>query len=128
MHEPPDVSLPDELVLQARKALGTRLRDLRKARDLKQWQVAGYAGTNQAAWSRLENGKVDARLSWLLRAQRLFEADSLETLFGPAPSRRAVGENDSSDGDGGRSGGEPNARALPTTRPRPRLRRELGGA
>lgn len=109
MNDRPDVSLSNALVLQARKALGARLRELRKARDLKQWEMAGYAGTNQTAWSRLENGKVDARLSWLLRAQRLFEADSLETLFGPAPSRRAVGENESSYGDGGRLGGEPKA-------------------
>jgi transcriptional regulator with XRE-family HTH domain len=97
MNQEPDDSLPDELLEQAKKKLGKRLRDLRKAEGLNQRQMAAHAGTNQAAWSRVENGQIDARLSWLLRAQRRFDADSLETLFGPAPSRRATGEVDGED-------------------------------
>jgi transcriptional regulator with XRE-family HTH domain len=83
-----------ELLEQARIALGKRLRTFREKRGMSQGDVASYAGTNQSAWSRLESGKIDARLSWLLSAQRLFEAESLETLFGPSPSRRATGETD----------------------------------
>jgi transcriptional regulator with XRE-family HTH domain len=97
MNHRADDSLPDELLTQARNTLGKRLRELRNAQGLSQRDMAAYAGTNQSAWSRLENGRVDARLSWLLRAQRLFDADSLETLFGPAPSRRATGELDGED-------------------------------
>lgn len=102
MNQDPDGSLSDELLLQARKALGKRLGDFRRAQHLNQREMAAYARTNQSAWSRLENGKVDPRLSWLLRAQHLFGADSLETLFGAAPSRRAVGEDGDEGGDEGR--------------------------
>jgi transcriptional regulator with XRE-family HTH domain len=75
------------LLAQAKKVVGERLRQLRKRRGWSQDFAASYAGTNQAQWSRVETGDLDARLTWLLRAQELFEVESLESLFGPLPSR-----------------------------------------
>ena len=93
MNHPPDDALSEELLEQARRKLGKRLSELRNAQGLNQRDMARYAGTNQSAWQRLEKGEVDPRLSWLLRAQHYFGVDSLETLFGAAPSRRALGED-----------------------------------
>jgi hypothetical protein len=47
------------------------------------------AGLNQTRWSRVESGDA-ARLEDLLAIQHLFGVDSLETFFGPYPSRRMM--------------------------------------
>jgi transcriptional regulator with XRE-family HTH domain len=86
----PDASLPDDLLLMARQAAGRALRAHREKRGLSQAAVSSYAGVHQSEWSRIETGEVDPRLSWLLRAQHLFELESLESLFGPMPTRRLL--------------------------------------
>jgi transcriptional regulator with XRE-family HTH domain len=91
MHEASDDDLAAELLIQAQKAVGQRLRALRSDRRLSQADVAGHAGVHQSEWSRLEAGEIDPRLSWLLRVQHLFGIESLESLFGPLPSRRLLG-------------------------------------
>jgi transcriptional regulator with XRE-family HTH domain len=93
MSVPSDDTLSDDLLLQAQRALGDRLRLLRAERQMTQDAAAAYAGVHQSEWSRLEAGEVDPRLSWLLRAQHLFGIESLETLFGPLPSQRLLGVN-----------------------------------
>jgi transcriptional regulator with XRE-family HTH domain len=96
MHASADDDVVAELLSQVQIAVGNRLRVLRERRHLSQDEVASYAGVHQSEWSRLEAGEIDPRLSWLLRAQRLLEIESVETLLGPLPSRRALGGN----GDG----------------------------
>lgn len=86
-----DDGLADDLLLEAQRAVGDSLRLLREGRQMSQQAVAAYAGVHQSEWSRLEKGEVDPRLSWLLRAQHLFDVASLESLFGPSPSRRLLG-------------------------------------
>jgi transcriptional regulator with XRE-family HTH domain len=93
MPEPSDDSLTDDLLIEAQRAVGDRLRRLRTEKQISQDTAASYAGVHQSEWSRLEAGEVDPRLSWLLRAQRLFGVESLETLFGPLPSQRLLGAN-----------------------------------
>ena len=95
MHEKPDAPLDEELLLVARRTLARRLRELRVQRDLSQDVAASHAGMHQTAWSRIESGVSDPRLSSLLRIQHALSLDSLESLFGPAPSRQALKEGGS---------------------------------
>ena len=94
MHDAPDGELAADLLLQAQKAVGQQLRAVRTDRRLSQRTVAEYAGVHQSEWSRVEAGEIDPRLSWLLRAQHLLGIESLESLFGPLPSRRVLAEPD----------------------------------
>lgn len=93
MADLPDDTLASDLLIQAQRAVGDRLRLLRTRAGMSQRRAAGYAGMHQSEWSRLEAGEVDPRLSWLLRAQYLFGVESIESLFGPSPSRRVLGTN-----------------------------------
>jgi DNA-binding XRE family transcriptional regulator len=95
VHERPDDRLPDDLLKEAQKAVGRALRDHRESLGLSQGELGTYAGVHQSEWSRLEAGAIDPRLSWLLRAQHLFGLESIETLFGPLPTRRLLGSTDS---------------------------------
>jgi transcriptional regulator with XRE-family HTH domain len=100
MHDESDKSLPDDLLVAARQAVGATLRAHREGRGLSQAAVSAYAGVHQSEWSRLESGEVDPRLSWLLRAQHLFELESLEGLFGLLPTRRLLTNRGKSEPDG----------------------------
>lgn len=92
VHEYPDDSLSEDLLKAAQETVGRALRAHRKAHGLSQAAMGAYAGVHQTEWSRVETGEVDPRLSWLLQAQHLFGLESLETLFGPLPTRRLLTE------------------------------------
>lgn len=53
-----------------RVAFGERLRAARRSKGLTQEQVGERAGIDRAAYSELERGQRDARLSTLLRIER----------------------------------------------------------
>jgi transcriptional regulator with XRE-family HTH domain len=84
-----DAPLAADLVAEALQHVGSRVRDLRKAHDLSQRDAARRAGLNQTRWHRVESGH-GPRLEDLLAIQHLFGVDSLETFFGPCPSRRFI--------------------------------------
>jgi transcriptional regulator with XRE-family HTH domain len=92
MNEQPDGGLAEELLVEARRTLGRRLRRLRIQRDLSQDDVARHALVSQPTWSRVEEGVGDPRVSELLRVQHLFGLESLEALFGPSPTQRLLSE------------------------------------
>lgn len=48
--------------------------------------AAGRAGLDGSYWGRLEQGRCDPTLTSLLRIQRAFDLDSIETLLGPTAS------------------------------------------
>lgn len=62
---PPDRTQLDE----RRQAFGDRLRTARRDAGLTQEQLAERAGIDRAAYSELERGQRDARLSTLLRIE-----------------------------------------------------------
>jgi len=48
--------------------------------------AADRAGLDGSYWGRLEQGRCDPTLTSLLRIQRAFGFDSIETLLGPTAS------------------------------------------
>ncbi|UUU21735.1 helix-turn-helix domain-containing protein [Streptomyces sp. DSM 40750] len=61
---------PDRVQLdERRQAFGDRLRSARREAGLTQEQLAERAGIDRAAYSELERGQRDARLSTLLRIE-----------------------------------------------------------
>lgn len=62
---PPD---PSQLA-QRRQAFGERLRAARRAAGLTQEQLAQRAGLDRPAYSEIERGQRDARLTTLLRIE-----------------------------------------------------------
>jgi transcriptional regulator with XRE-family HTH domain len=89
MNDPADAPLAADLLAEALRHVGASVRDLRRQHRLSQVDAASRAGLSQAGWSRVENGE-GARLEDLLAIQHLFSVDSLETFFGPQPSRRIM--------------------------------------
>lgn len=84
-------------------AFGRRLRELRTAQPNPRRPTTMQVGTRKAAympkslaaeraglddsyWGRLEQGRCDPTLTSLLRIQRAFGLDSIETLLGPTAS------------------------------------------
>jgi hypothetical protein len=66
---------------------------------LNQREAARRAGITQASWSRLEGVKHDASLAQMLRVQRLFGLDSIESFFGPDATGLILrGQLDADDG------------------------------
>jgi DNA-binding XRE family transcriptional regulator len=55
---------------------------------LNQREAAKTAGISQGHWSKIENGRHDPSLAQVLRIQRLFGLDSVESFFGPSPTGR----------------------------------------
>lgn len=61
---------PDQAQLLAlRIAFGERLREARRAAGLTQEELVERAGIDRAAYSEIERGQRDARLSTLLRIE-----------------------------------------------------------
>ena len=56
-------------LIERRRAFGDRLRTVRRGAGLPQEQLAERAGIDRAAYSELERGQRDARLSTLLRIE-----------------------------------------------------------
>ncbi|WP_152168949.1 helix-turn-helix domain-containing protein [Streptomyces phaeolivaceus] len=77
---PPDRSQLDE----RRQAFGNRLRDARHHVGLTQEQLALRAGMDRSQYSELERGQRDARLSTLLRIERVLGANLSFVVDGPA--------------------------------------------
>jgi transcriptional regulator with XRE-family HTH domain len=94
VHDRSDDPLPADLLKEAQRAVGKALRNHRESLGLSQGETGAHAGVHQSEWSRVEAGEVDPRLSWLLQAQYLFGLESIETLFGPLPTRRLFGGTD----------------------------------
>jgi predicted transcriptional regulator len=44
-------------------------------------------------WARIEQGRVDPRLSSLVRIQHALDLDGIEVLFGRLPSRQLLQED-----------------------------------
>jgi transcriptional regulator with XRE-family HTH domain len=84
-----DAPLAADLLAEALRHVGSRVRDLRQAHALSQRDAARRAGLNQTRWHRVESGH-GPRLEDLLAIQHLFGVDSLETFFGAYPSRRLI--------------------------------------
>ncbi|WP_234379782.1 helix-turn-helix transcriptional regulator [Streptomyces caniscabiei] len=61
-------------LLSQRVAFGDRLRAARREAGLTQEQLAHRAGIDRAAYSELERGQRDARLSTLLRIESVLGA------------------------------------------------------
>lgn len=59
--------LPEESVLNHRRALGMRISQLRYAADLTQDRVADLTGIPRSTYQRIEAGLSDPRFGWLLR-------------------------------------------------------------
>lgn len=70
-------------------ALGRRLRDLRKEKNLTLAEVSHTLGISTSQLSLLENGKREAKVSVLQRLARLYGA-TLHDLTSEVPSRRTV--------------------------------------
>jgi predicted transcriptional regulator len=54
--------------------------------------AARLAGVDDSYWGRLERGECDPTLTSLLRIQRGFGLDSIETLLGPTASTRLAAD------------------------------------
>lgn len=63
----------DQLI-ERRRAFGNRLRTARREAGLTQEQLAERAGIDRAAYSEIERGQRDARLSTLLRIESALRA------------------------------------------------------
>lgn len=75
---------PDRTQLHAQRvAFGDRLRTARHRAGLTQEQLALQAGMDRPAYSEIERGQRDARLSTLLRIESVLGA-SLGFVDGPA--------------------------------------------
>jgi len=73
---------PDEVVFQE---LGARLRAVRLSRNLSQEKLAEVAGVGRVTLQRLEEGRVNASLSILIRVLRALDlSEGLDQLI-PAP-------------------------------------------
>jgi transcriptional regulator with XRE-family HTH domain len=95
MNESADAPLAADLLAEALRHVGARVRDLRLAHRLSQQDAAERAGLNQTRWSRVESGD-QPRLGDLLAIQHLFGVESLETFFGEYPSRRIIDRDSAS--------------------------------
>lgn len=82
-----DGPIEPDLLAEALRHVGSRVRHLREMHQLSQQQAAKRAGLNQTRWHRIELGD-GTRLEDLLAIQYLFSIDSLEVFFGDCPSRR----------------------------------------
>jgi DNA-binding XRE family transcriptional regulator len=80
-----------EPFLEARERLARKMIELRTDAKLSQRQAAADAGIKQATWWRLERRLHDPSLAQLLRIQRLFGLDSLDSFFGPGATARLLG-------------------------------------
>ena len=89
MTELADTPLAADLLAEALRHVGSRVRDLREENALSQHDAARRAGLNQTRWHRIESGH-GPRLEDLLAIQHLFGVDSLETFFGSYPSKRLI--------------------------------------
>ncbi|MBP5883190.1 helix-turn-helix transcriptional regulator [Streptomyces sp. LBUM 1487] len=83
---PPDRARLDE----RRVAFGDRLRTARRRAGLTQEQLALQAGMDRPAYSEIERGLRDARLSTLLRIESALAAE-LGFVDGPAAATGDVG-------------------------------------
>jgi DNA-binding XRE family transcriptional regulator len=82
---------PDRVQLdERRQAFGDRLRTARRDAGLTQEQLAERAGIDRAAYSELERGQRDVRLSTLLRIESALGAE-LMLVGGPAAATGDVG-------------------------------------
>jgi transcriptional regulator with XRE-family HTH domain len=80
---------PDDAVLEE---LGARLRAVRLHRNLSQERLAAEAGIGRVTLQRLEDGKVKASLSSLIKVLRALDlSESLDQLV-PAPRPSPVEE------------------------------------
>lgn len=88
--EQPDGSSNDAF-WEARRRLAERVAQLRIDANLTQREAARQAGIDQATWSRLERMQHDPSLSQVLKVQRFFRLESIESFFGPSPSGQMLG-------------------------------------
>jgi transcriptional regulator with XRE-family HTH domain len=83
---PISAQTPDDVVFQE---LGARIRAARLNRNLSQAKLAGEAGIGRVTLQRLEEGKVNASLSVLIRLLRALDLseglDQLVPAHGPSP-------------------------------------------
>src|SRR6188508_3428843 len=81
---------PDDVVFQE---LGARLRAARLSRNLSQERLAEEAGVGRVTLQRLEEGRVNASLSILIRVLRALDlSEGLDQLIpapGPSPLEEA---------------------------------------
>lgn len=103
---------PDDVVLQE---LGARVRAARLSHNLSQAKLAEEAGIGRVTLQRLEEGKVNATLSILIRLLRALDlSESLDQLV-PVPGPSPLEEMERR--------GQPRRRARA---PRPQERRDKG--
>lgn len=72
--------LPDELILNRRRALGIRIVQLRDAADLTQDRVIDLTGIPRSTYQRIESGLSDPRFGWLLRIAAAVDVPVIELL------------------------------------------------
>jgi transcriptional regulator with XRE-family HTH domain len=77
----------DDAIEALLKQFGERIREVRRGRGISQRAAARDAGIHQSDWSRLERGRLDVRLSTLVRVQGALDVDALDALLGRLPSR-----------------------------------------
>jgi transcriptional regulator with XRE-family HTH domain len=93
MTSSPDGQQSDPYVI-ARAMLAERIKQLRIDSHMSQRQAAFAAGMKQPSWSRLERASNDPSLTHVLRVQRLFRLDSIESLFGQQTTGSVLGVDD----------------------------------
>ena len=92
MTDDPDGILQKAALDALRHAFRTRICELRVSRGWSPAEAAGVSKMGRSAWYRLERGETDPTLKTLVRLRLAFGLSSIEALFGPLPSERAIDE------------------------------------
>jgi transcriptional regulator with XRE-family HTH domain len=71
---------PSDRVLQRRRAVGERIRQVRLHRNLTQERLAEFAGMDRQAINRLENGHTSPMLDTLIRLADALDVDLAELV------------------------------------------------
>src|SRR5205814_340520 len=83
--------LDDDLLHRAQQQFAKRVRELREIQGMSQEDVARAGGIDQGWLSKVEDNKVNPRLTSLLKVQHGLGVDSLEALLGRIPSATMTG-------------------------------------
>jgi transcriptional regulator with XRE-family HTH domain len=84
----------EEVLKTARRLLGNRIRELRKAERLSQEEASRQAGITARNWSRIERGELNLRLDSLLGIQAALRVETVDALFGPTTTELLRGHRE----------------------------------
>jgi len=83
--------MDQERITAALTQFGVAIRALRRRHEWTQARAATAVGISQAQWCKIERGQADPGLAVALEVVRVFELDSLDSLFGPGAVATLLG-------------------------------------